>query len=85
MASLLWFYNDVVLLRVYWEFLLGIWRSVVSNLLIVTLRFLTQLSAAIKDREVSWRRQKSELEEHYNNLIKDLHTRTQVCNDQQPV
>ena len=50
-----------------------------------TLCFLTQLSAAIKDREASWRRQKSELEEHYNNLIKDLHTRTQVCHDQQPV
>lgn len=38
---------------------------------------VNKLSAAIKDREASWRRQKSELEEHYNNLIKDLHTRTQ--------
>lgn len=37
-----------------------------------------QLSSAIKDRENSWRKQKSEIEEHYSNLIKDLHTRTQV-------
>ena len=40
--------------------------------------FNPQLSAAIKDREVSWKKQKSEIEEHYSNLIKDLHTRTQV-------
>ena len=37
-----------------------------------------QLSSAIKDRENSWRKQKREIEEHYSNLIKDLHTRTQV-------
>ncbi|XP_020628838.1 coiled-coil domain-containing protein 171-like isoform X1 [Orbicella faveolata] len=38
---------------------------------------VTKLSTAIKDREVSWKKQKSEIEEHYSNLIKDLHTRTQ--------
>lgn len=38
---------------------------------------VNKLSSAIKDRETSWRKQKSELEEHYSNLIKDLHTRTQ--------
>lgn len=38
---------------------------------------VTKLSSAIKDREVSWKKQKAELEEHYSKLIKDLHSRTQ--------
>ncbi|KAJ7371526.1 hypothetical protein OS493_024866 [Desmophyllum pertusum] len=38
---------------------------------------VTKLSSAIKDRESSWKKQKSEIEEHYSNLIKDLHNRTQ--------
>ena len=37
-----------------------------------------QLSSAIKDRENSWKKQKSELEDHYAKLMNDLHNRTQV-------
>ena len=45
---------------------------------IFCVQLFLQLSSALKDREKSWKKQKSELENHYTKLIDDLHSRTQV-------
>ncbi|XP_048583728.1 coiled-coil domain-containing protein 171 isoform X2 [Nematostella vectensis] len=37
---------------------------------------VAKLSSAIKERETSWKKQKAEIEEHYNKIINDLQNRT---------
>lgn len=40
---------------------------------------LNKLSTLTKEREISWQKQKQEMEEHYQQLLNEMHARIKVC------
>ena len=40
---------------------------------------LNKLSTLTKEREMSWQKQKQEMEEHYQQLISEMQARIKVC------